>query len=137
MGFIKDTKANVAGSHAARAAQEGRRVLLYRYDVPATSSGFSGPVSGAAEVIESIEGQGWHLSDMAYDGKQARNGAVVLLFRRSANNSQAAPAHAERRPRGNGQPGRDGYGSAPSAQNEAGQNAPGIRDVVPDQWYRQ
>jgi hypothetical protein len=25
----------------------------------------------------------WKLSDMAYDGKQAKNGAVILLFRRS------------------------------------------------------
>jgi len=64
------------------AGEEGRTVLLYRYDVPSTSSDFS-PISGAAEVIESIERAGWHLSGMAYDGKQARNGAVVLLFRRS------------------------------------------------------
>jgi hypothetical protein len=53
-----------------------------RYDVPSASSGFSGPISGAAEVIESIERVGWQLSNMAYDGKQARNGAVVVLFRR-------------------------------------------------------
>jgi hypothetical protein len=83
MGLIKDTKTNIASSHAVRAVQEGRTTLLYRYDVPSTSSGFSGPVSGAAEVIESIERAGWQLSNMAYDGKQARNGAVVLLFRRS------------------------------------------------------
>jgi hypothetical protein len=44
MGFIKDTTTNIAGSHAARAAQEGRTVLLYRYNVPATSSGFSVPI---------------------------------------------------------------------------------------------
>jgi hypothetical protein len=36
-------------------------------NVPATSSGFSGPVSGGAEVIESVERQGWRLSHMAYD----------------------------------------------------------------------
>jgi len=46
MGLIKDTKTSIAASHATRAIQEGRRVLLYRYDVPTTSSGFSGPVSG-------------------------------------------------------------------------------------------
>ncbi len=80
--MIKDTKTSIAGSHAARAVQEGRTVLLYRYDVPSASSGFSGPISGAAEVIESIERAGWQLSNMAYDGKQARNGAVVVLFRR-------------------------------------------------------
>lgn len=57
-------------------------MLLYRFNVPATSSGFSGPVSGAAEVIEGIEQQGWRLATKAYDEAQSKNGAVMLLFRR-------------------------------------------------------
>ena len=81
MGFIKDVKSQSAGQDAARAAREGRTVLLYRFNVPATSSGFSGPVSGAAEVIEGIEEQGWWLASMAYDSKQSAHGAVMLLFR--------------------------------------------------------
>ena len=52
MGFIKQAKAGAAGSHAARARDEGHSVLVYRYNVPATSSGFRGPLDGAAEVIE-------------------------------------------------------------------------------------
>jgi hypothetical protein len=83
MGLIKESKTNIAAAHATRAIQEGRSVLVYRYDVPATSSALSGPVSGAAEVIETIERTGWRLTDMTYGGHQARNGAVILLFRRS------------------------------------------------------
>jgi hypothetical protein len=90
MGLIKDTKTSTAAQHAARAAQEGRSIMLYRFNVPATSSGFSGPVSGAAEVVESIEQHGWQLSDMAYDGAQSKNGAVVLLFRRVAEAARSA-----------------------------------------------
>jgi hypothetical protein len=83
MGLIKDVKAQSAGTDASRAAAEGRTVFLYRFNVPATSSGFSGPVSGAAEVIEGIEQPGWRLAQMAYDGAQSKNGAVMLLFRRA------------------------------------------------------
>jgi hypothetical protein len=52
--------------------------------VSATSPGFSGPISGAAEVIESIERAGWQLAQMAYDEKKSSNGAALLLFRRAA-----------------------------------------------------
>lgn len=81
MGFIRDAKVNVASDAAARARSEGRTVLVYRYNIPATSSGFSGPVAGAAEVIESVEQAGWVLQQIAYDGAQSKNGAVMLLFR--------------------------------------------------------
>lgn len=81
MGFIKDAKIGSAATDAARARQEGRTIFVYRYNVPATSSGYSGSVSGAAEVIEGIEGKGWRLAEMAYDGKQSSNGAVLLVFR--------------------------------------------------------
>lgn len=84
MGLIKDTKAASAGAHAARSAKEGHTVLLYRFDVPWSSGGFSGPVSGAAEVIEEIEREGWHLDQFAYDRAQSKHGAVLLVFRRPA-----------------------------------------------------
>jgi hypothetical protein len=83
MGLIKDTKVGSAGTESARARQEGRTIFVYRYNVPATGSGFSGSVSGAAEVIERIEGNGWRLAEMAYDGKQSTNGDALLLFRAS------------------------------------------------------
>ena len=85
MARIKDSNASTAARHAARAAQEGRTVLLYRQNVGAASSGFSGPVGDAGEVIEAIESQGWELAQMAYDKRQSRNGGLMLLFR-------AAPA---------------------------------------------
>lgn len=84
MGIVKDAKANLARTEASRARTEGRAVFIYRCNVPAFGSGFSGSVSGAAEVIETIEAQGWSLADMAYDGAQSRNGALILLFRRPA-----------------------------------------------------
>jgi hypothetical protein len=85
MGLVRDTKASAAAQHAARAAHEGRTVLLYRQNVGATSSGFSGPVGDVAEVIEAIESQGWELAQLAYDERRSRSGGVLLLFR-------AAPA---------------------------------------------
>ena len=42
-------------------------------------SGLSGPISGAAEVIEAIERQGWHLDHFGFDRAQSKNGAVLLL----------------------------------------------------------
>jgi hypothetical protein len=94
MGFIKDVKATTAASHAARARQESRTVFLYRHNVPATSSGFSGPITDAAEVIESIERTGWQLNQVAYDGHQSKNGAVLLLFRAARNQPPPGPAYA-------------------------------------------
>jgi hypothetical protein len=81
MGLIKEVKADTGRKHATRAREEGRGVFLYRFDVPASGGGFSGPVSGAAEVIEAIERTGWRLQHMAYDAKQSSNGAALLLFR--------------------------------------------------------
>jgi hypothetical protein len=82
MGFLKDVKADSAKLTASRAVTEGRTVFLYRFNVPASSPAMSGPLSGAAEVIEAVEAAGWRLSDMAYDGAQSKNGAMLLLFRR-------------------------------------------------------
>lgn len=81
MGLVKDVKASTAAQHAARAAAEGRTTLLYRLNIPVSSGGASGPVTGAAEVIEAIERQRWQLWQMAYDESQSRHGAVLLLFR--------------------------------------------------------
>jgi hypothetical protein len=83
LGFVRDIKSGAAAAEAARARQEGRSVFLYRFNVPAASSGFSGSVSGAAEVIEAIERAGWVLSQMAFDGHQSKNGVALLLFRSS------------------------------------------------------
>ena len=92
MGFVREVKANVAKDHATRALREGRSVLLYRQNVPATASSLSGPVAGVAEVVEAIEAQGWRLVDMAFDGSQNKNGAVMLLFRPAAPYGQRGAA---------------------------------------------
>jgi hypothetical protein len=91
MGIIKESKANTAGQHASRAAREGRTVFLYRFNVPSSSSGWSGPISGAAEVIEAIEKHGWQLGDFAYDRAQSENGAVLMLFRRASQPTAPSP----------------------------------------------
>ena len=92
MGIIKETKAATAASHARRSAGEGHTVLLYRFDVPWSSGGFSGPISGAAEVVEAIEKSGWQLDQFSFDRAQSSHGAVLLLFRRAAPPSQPIPA---------------------------------------------
>ena len=92
MAFTKTT-ANFAAVDATRAIQEGRTVFVYRYNVPFSSSNFSGSVSGAAEVIETIEAKGWALTQMAYDERQSSNGSALMLFRRT-NSAGAASAPA-------------------------------------------
>lgn len=81
MGIVRDAMAKIARVEAARARSEGRAIFVYRCNVPRASSRASGSVSGAAEVIEVIEGEGWSLSDMAYDGVMFRKGALILIFR--------------------------------------------------------
>lgn len=88
MGIIRQAKSGTAASHAALAAEDGRSVLLYRFNVPAMASGWSGPIGGAAEVIEAIEEYGWRLDNFAFDRAQSSHGAVLLLFRRTV---QGAP----------------------------------------------
>ena len=91
MGIVKEAKANTASAHAARARREGRTMFLYRQNVPATSSGWSGPVAGVAEVVEAIEQAGWRLTDITFDRAQSNNGAVLLLFRLPPPSSQPQP----------------------------------------------
>lgn len=82
VGFVTNSKVATAASYAKDAATAGRSALLYRFNIPATASGWSGPVPDAAEVIEAIEAQGWRFWQMAYDDSQSKHGAVLLLFRR-------------------------------------------------------
>jgi hypothetical protein len=91
MGIIKRAKSGTAAAHAEVAAEEGRSVLLYRFNVPATSSGWSGPIAGAAEVIEAIEEYGWRLDNFAFDRAQSSNGGVLLLFRRAQQTPAPMP----------------------------------------------
>jgi hypothetical protein len=95
MGIIKESKASTAAQHASRAVREGRTVFLYRFNVAATSSGWSGPIAGAAEVIEAVERSGWQLNDFAYDGAQSQHGAVLMLFRRGPQQPPAPVPHPQ------------------------------------------
>jgi hypothetical protein len=52
VGLPKDTKAMTAAQHAARAAPEGRTVLLHRYNILASAGSLSGPIPRAAEVMK-------------------------------------------------------------------------------------
>jgi hypothetical protein len=81
MGFVKDMKTNTAGKDAARAAAEGRKIFVFKFDMPNLNSAVTSSVSGAAEVVEAIEEQDWVMSDMAVH-PSVRHGAMVMLFRR-------------------------------------------------------
>jgi hypothetical protein len=59
--------------------------------VAATSSGWSGPIAGAAEVIEAIDAMAGSSVTSHTTGPQSQHGAVLLLFRRG---SQQPPAPA-------------------------------------------
>jgi hypothetical protein len=117
LGIIKRAKSGTAAAHAEVAAEEGGSVLLYRFNIPATSSGWSGPIAGAAEVIEAIEEYGWQLDNFAFDRAQSSNGGVLLLFRRPQQaaapipppqSQQMQPPYPPRRPP-RYEPPQDGY----------------------------
>ena len=119
MGIIKRAKSGTAAAHAEVAAEQGRTVLLYRFNVPASSSGWSGPIAGAAEVIEAIEEYGWRLDNFAFDRAQSSNGGVLLLFRLARQtrapapppqSQQMQPPYPPRSPPRYEQP-QDGYGN--------------------------
>jgi hypothetical protein len=77
MPWLKEARAEVAAKHAKRAAEEGRRVLVFLINVP-TGSAEGTPVSGVAEQIEAVEDQGWQLASLgAFSAK-----SMIALFRR-------------------------------------------------------
>ena len=85
MGFMKEAKADTMRQHAGRAMQEGRQVLVVRIQTRFWSAGaFSGPMDDTAEMIEAIEGQGWHLDQMSYVMKKNDKPEGIYLFRRPA-----------------------------------------------------
>ena len=97
MGVIKDVKVSTATDAARKAAGSGRKVLVYRQNVPWSKSGWSGEVGDMGEVIEAIEAQGWRLDHMSYDGQQSSNGGCLLLFRRERQPEQAPQPQADMR----------------------------------------
>lgn len=98
MGMVKDIKVKNAADAAAKAAAARRAVFVYRQNIPATASGFSGEVSDMGEVIEAVERQGWQLDQMSFDGRQSSNGGCILLFRRAVK-AQPAPVQPPQQPR--------------------------------------
>jgi len=93
VGFIKNAKANMVAEEAGRAIAEGRTVFVPRLNTPATQHTMSGSIAGWAEMIESIEAQGWQMVDWSV--VQDKNGKpeAYPLFRRRQ------PAPAARAPR--------------------------------------
>lgn len=76
MAVFKQAKAELAGQHAARAAAEGRTVLVFKIDLPRTAVEGT-PISGVAEQIEAVEAQGWRLERLGSLGDHG-----IALFRR-------------------------------------------------------
>ena len=93
MGWIRDTKAKMAADNATRAWQEGHSVFVWNQNIPMSMATMSGPIPDTAEVIESIEAVGWGLQTMQYADMHAKNGSIILLFRRSRQ-QQGTPAPA-------------------------------------------
>ncbi len=83
MGFVKKFKTDAAGGEALRARDEGRTVYVYRFEMPHWGSSHSGSVSGAAEVIESIEEWGWKLTHITGTAGEDNRGAFILVFHRA------------------------------------------------------
>jgi hypothetical protein len=82
MGFIKEAKADTFAKSAQRAAEEGHKVFVAQFrGAMAHSPALSRPVQDAAEMIESVEAQGWTLDKMT--GLEWHNNiTLICLFRR-------------------------------------------------------
>jgi hypothetical protein len=82
LGFIDRVKTTKISGEAERAVREGRVVFLARINVGMTDVGASGTVTGAAEIIESIEAVGWRLDQMSYAQDRKGSPEGYYLFRR-------------------------------------------------------
>ena len=76
-----DISYSSASTNAARAATEGHKIFVFKFDMPNLNSAVTSSVSGAAEAIEAIEAEGWTLGQMAVR-PSVRHGAMVMVFRR-------------------------------------------------------
>ena len=100
MGWIRNAKSKIANDNATRAWGEGHSVFVWNQNIPLSMATLSGPIPDTAEVIEAIESVGWALQSMEYAAMHAKNGSIILLFRRPT-------------PWGGGQPPRPPQGPPP------------------------
>ena len=85
MGKIKDAKADILRTQAARAVEEGRTVFAPMLNTPKTQPRISSSVSGWAEMIEAVEGEGWELTQWTVMTDIRNSPQAYPLFRRRAN----------------------------------------------------
>jgi hypothetical protein len=82
VGWIKGAKAESIGQHAARAVAEGRAVFACRVNEGGWGGDWGGTLSGVAEQIEAVEGQGWHLDKASFLPGKGEHVSAFLIFRR-------------------------------------------------------
>ena len=85
MGKIKDAKADILRTQAARAVEEGRTVFAPMLNTPKTQPRISSSIAGWAEMIEAVEGEGWELTHWSTTTDVQGRPQAYPLFRRSAN----------------------------------------------------
>ncbi|WP_394437716.1 hypothetical protein [Streptomyces sp. SGAir0957] len=93
MGWINKSKGDEAARAAQHAIESGNTVLVYKFIEANTNSMATGPMTGMAEQIQSVEELGWTLDTMtAAEGKAMTSEriALICLFRRPAAQPQAS-----------------------------------------------
>lgn len=86
-GWAKKAKGSMLREEAARAREEGHTVFVPMLNTgfwERTSAMYSAPVSGWAEMIESIEGEGWRLEQWSVATDTKGRPQAYPLFRRGA-----------------------------------------------------
>jgi hypothetical protein len=81
VGSGDEITVGAAYRHALRAREDGRRLFVYRCNIPASQPGASGPMDAVADAIEEVELAAWRFDQVAFDGHQSGNDTVLLLFR--------------------------------------------------------
>jgi len=85
MGKIKDAKADILRTQAARAVEEGRTVFAPMLNTPKTQPRISSSIAGWAEMMEAVEGEGWELTHWSVAADGHGRPQAYPLFRRRAN----------------------------------------------------
>ncbi|MFI6495024.1 hypothetical protein [Streptomyces sp. NPDC050564] len=86
MGLINKAKGTEAAKRAREAREAGNSVLVYKFIEANTNSKATAPMTGMAEQIQAVEGEGWRLDQMSAAEGKALTGervSLVCLFRRA------------------------------------------------------
>lgn len=83
MGFLNDAKSNMLGTEAREAFEKGRKIFTPFLNTPVTQRNGSSSIAAWAEMIESVESEGWVLTEWSVGLDSKGRPQAYPLFRRA------------------------------------------------------